>query len=137
LKNNPGNHAPWSPNPVGRVKYLKNSQSSPEPARLDNRLGAVKRFDAIVANIAADLGNNLTTAQLEVVEAFAGVTIAVQDQNARLLLGQDVDLQKHAAAVSMLTQLAQFIGLVRDHETTVGDALLKVATASRSKMLEA
>lgn len=111
-----------------REKFVPKPAPS-SPARLDNRLGSVKRFDAIVSRISEDLGNNLTTAQLEVVEAFAGVALSVQDQNARLLLGQEVDLQKHAAAISMLTQLAQFIGLVRDQETTLGEALLKVASA--------
>jgi hypothetical protein len=118
-----------------REKFIpKPAPASPD--RLDSRLGAVKRFDAIVSSISEDLGNNLTTAQLEVVEAFAGVALSVRNQNARLLLGQEVDLTKHAAAISMLTQLAQFIGLVRDQETTLGEALLKVASAP-TKQVEA
>jgi hypothetical protein len=120
------------PPDVGAKPKRRREKFVPKPApaspdRLDGRPAAKKRFEVIVSNIAADLGDNLTTAQMEIVEAFAGVTITVQDQNARLLLGQEVDLQRHAAAINMLMQMVQFFGVVRDHEVTLGEALLKVA----------
>ena len=61
---------------------------------LDGRTKARKRFDAVVDGIASDLGGeaHLTTVQRHLVEAFAGCAVVVHDINARLLLGQSIDI---------------------------------------------
>jgi hypothetical protein len=76
---------------------------------------ARKQFDAIARGIASDLGgeSRLSTVQKQLVEAFAGAAIHVHDKNARLLLGEEVDLVEHCQAISTLVRVAQRIGLHR------------------------
>jgi hypothetical protein len=47
------------------------------------------------------------------VEAFAGAAIHVHDKNARLLVGEEVDIVEHCQAISTLVRVAQRIGLRR------------------------
>jgi hypothetical protein len=82
---------------------------------LDGRTKARKQFDAIARGIASDLGgeSQLSTVQKHLVEAFAGAAIHVHDKNARLLLGEEVDIVEHCQAISTLVRVAQRIGLRR------------------------
>jgi hypothetical protein len=82
---------------------------------LDGRTKARKQFDAIASGIASDLGgpDRLSTVQRHLVEAFAGVAMMVNTTNARLLLGEEVDIVEHAQVVSTLTRVASRIGLGR------------------------
>jgi hypothetical protein len=82
---------------------------------LDKRTKASRQFDAIARGIASDLGGEaqLSTVQKHLVEAFAGAAIHVQDKNARLLLGEEVDIVEHCQAISTLVRVAQRIGLRR------------------------
>lgn len=95
-------------NGKGKLKLLTRSS-------LDGRSSARRQFDAIVNNIIADLGgqDNLSTVQVALVEAFAGAALTVQHNNARLLLGNAVDLMEHSAAISTLCRLASRIGTAR------------------------
>jgi hypothetical protein len=104
-----------SGNGQGRVRLLTRQS-------LDGRTKACKQFDAIADGIAADLGglDRLTTVQKHLVEAFAGCAIAVHAINARLLLGQSVDLAEHSQVVSTLVRIASRIGLGRmPHDVTL------------------
>jgi hypothetical protein len=82
---------------------------------LDGRSKARKQFDSIASGIAADLGgeDRLSTVQRHLVEAFAGIAIAVNAANARLLLGEAVDVGEAAQLASTLTRLASRIGVGR------------------------
>jgi hypothetical protein len=82
---------------------------------LDGRTTAAKQFDAVVHGIANDLGgeSELSTVQKHLVEAFAGISLIVGDTNARLLLGEVIDVLQHATAVSTMVRTAQRIGLQR------------------------
>jgi hypothetical protein len=82
---------------------------------LDGRTNAAKTFDRIVTGIRADLGGDdaLTTVELALIDAFAGATIQMHDLNARLLLGQQIDLADHAAAISAMVRVAARIGIAR------------------------
>ncbi|MEJ0076852.1 MAG: hypothetical protein WDO17_15650 [Alphaproteobacteria bacterium] len=72
-------------------------------------------FDAIVTGIESDLGgkDQLSTVEVALIEAFAGATVHVHDLNARLLLGQKIDLSEHSAAISSLVRIASRIGTRR------------------------
>src|SRR5215472_10521199 len=85
------------------------------PDQLDGRSNAAKQFDAIADGIAADLGgeDQLTTVQRHLVEAFAGAAIHVNDINARLLLGEEIDIVAHSTAISTMVRVASRIGLSR------------------------
>jgi hypothetical protein len=82
---------------------------------LDGRTRARRQFDAIAEGIASDLGGSdrLSTVQRHLVEAFAGAAIHVSDINARLLLGQPVDIIEHSQAISVLVRVASRIGIKR------------------------
>jgi hypothetical protein len=77
--------------------------------QIDQRTKAVQQFDAIATGIAEDLGGHdrLSTVQKHLVEAFAGVALAVNDLNARLLLGEEIDIVEQSQAVSTLVRVAQ------------------------------
>jgi hypothetical protein len=47
------------------------------------------------------------------VEAFAGAAVHVHDLNARLLLGEQVDIVAHASAISTMVRVASRIGINR------------------------
>jgi hypothetical protein len=83
--------------------------------QIDRRTKAFLKFDAIASGIADDLGGNerLSTVQKHLVEAFAGVALAVNDLNARLLLGEEIDIVEQSQAVSTMVRVAQRIGISR------------------------
>jgi hypothetical protein len=95
-------------NGKGKIKLIDRGQ-------LDRRTAASKKFDAIASAIAEDLGGSdrLSTVQKHLVEAFAGVALAVNDLNARLLLGEEIDLIEQTQAVSTMVRVAQRIGINR------------------------
>ena len=92
----------------GKVHLLTRSN-------LDGRTKARKQFDAIAEGIATDLGgeDRLSTVQKHLVEAFAGAAVHAHDLNARLLLGEDVDITAHASAISTMVRIASRIGVHR------------------------
>jgi hypothetical protein len=92
----------------GKLRLLDRSS-------LDRRTKAAQMFDSIAAGIADDLGGEaqLSTVQRHLVEAFAGVALSVNDLNAKLLLGLEVDIVAHAHAISTMVRVASRIGVER------------------------
>jgi hypothetical protein len=96
----------------GRGKLRLLTRSS-----LDGRTKARKQFDAIAEGIAADLQaelrgeGKLSTIQRHLIEAFAATCVVLQSLNARLLLGEEVDLTDQSQAVSALVRLASRLGI--------------------------
>lgn len=82
---------------------------------IDGRSTALKQFDAIASGIAADLGgeDRLSTVERHLVEAFAGAAICVNDLNARLLLGEKIEILEFSQAISSVVRLAARIGVKR------------------------
>jgi hypothetical protein len=82
---------------------------------IDGRTKARRRFDAIASSIAADLGgeDRLSTIEKHLVEAFSGVALAVNDINARLMLGEEFDVVDLSQAVSTMVRVASRIGIRR------------------------
>jgi hypothetical protein len=97
-----------SGNGQGKTRLLTRSA-------LDGRTKARKQFDAIARGIAVDLGgeDQLSTIQRHLVEAFAGAAVHVHDLNARLLLGEQVDIVAHSQAISTMVRIASRIGTQR------------------------
>ena len=99
----------------------------------------MKRYDRIVSDLVTALGSDVTIEQRVLIEAFAGIALKVKDANSKLLLGEEIDLTEHSAAIATLVQLASCIGVVRhevNKDVALGDALLKAASAP-TKGLEA
>ena len=116
-------NAPIAPETQGRCRVL--SEHPRKKVRrharlltrveLDGRTRARKLFDRIASGIAADLGgrDRLTTIEVALVEAFAGAALHLYNLNARLMLGDEIDLSEHAHAVSSLVRVASRIGTGR------------------------
>ena len=83
--------------------------------QLDQRSAAFKMFENLVASVIQDVGGEkeVTAVQRELIEAFAGVAIRVNDLNTRGLAGQPVNLSELSLAASTLTRLASQIGVRR------------------------
>ena len=97
-------------------------------SELDGRTNAAKQFDAIAEAIAADLGgeDQLSTVQRHLVEAFAGAAIHVNDINARLLLGEEIDIMAHSTAISTMVRVASRIGIERVPKDVDGETLADI-----------
>jgi hypothetical protein len=105
-------------------------------ANLDGRTKARKQFDSIASGIAADLGGEeqLSTIQRHLVEAFAGAACHVNDINARLLLGEEIDVVVHSQAISTMVRIASRIGIhrvARDVSPSLSDLLREAAAPER------
>jgi hypothetical protein len=104
--------------------------------KLDRRYNASRKFEAVAAGIANDLGGAelLSTIERNLIEAFAGIAVHVADLNARMLLGQKIDLAEHSQVVSTMVRVASRIGvrrIPRDVTPTLAD-IIKEAAATRN-----
>jgi hypothetical protein len=61
---------------------------------------------------------------LALVEAYCGATITLNNLNTRLLLGQQIELSEHAAAVSAMVRVASRLGLQRRPHDVTPDPLV-------------
>ena len=95
--------------------YRGNKERLLTRAQIDGRTKGRRKFDAIAAGIASDLGgeDRLSTVQRHLVEAFAGAALHVSDLNARLLLGGKIDVTEHSQVISTLVRIASRIGIHR------------------------
>lgn len=85
---------------------------------MDGRLAATKAYDALVAAIHVDLGGRetLTAIEAELVEAFAGASIAFGSINMKILTGAPLDpalVSMHAQSISAMVRTASKLGTSR------------------------
>ena len=94
----------------GRGKLRLLSRNS-----LDGRTKAAQVFDRLVAAIENDLGgrDELSTIERALVEGFAGSCVVLGHLNAKLALGEDIEVAEHAQAVSAMVRVAGRLGLQR------------------------
>ena len=88
---------------------------------LDRRTAARKAFDGLVAEIEHDLGGSeqLSAIEKSLIQAYAGSAILLDDLNARVVLGQEIDVSTHAQVTSALVRIASRLGLRRrQHDVT-------------------
>jgi hypothetical protein len=91
------------------------------PDSLDKRSRAYQTYTHITTGIQGDLGgrDRLSTVELSLIDAYAGACIHLYDLNAKLLLGESIDLGDHAAAISAMVRVASRIGVQRRlHDVT-------------------
>jgi hypothetical protein len=83
--------------------------------QLDQRTVAFRMFENLVASVIRDVGgeSEISAVQRELIEAFCGIAIRLNDLNSRGLAGQPVDLADLSLAASTLTRLASRIGVHR------------------------
>jgi hypothetical protein len=82
---------------------------------IDMRTKACKAYLRLVDGVTNDLGGKERLSEVEkaLVHAFASATIRMYDQSAKFLLGENVDLSDHAAAVSSMVRVASRLGVER------------------------
>ena len=116
-----------SGNGQGKTRLLTRDQ-------IDGRTKARKQFDAISKGITSDLGgeDQLSTVQRHLVEAFAGVAVHMHDLNARLLLGEQIDIIEHSQAISTMVRIASRIGIHRVARDVTPDPLEYARDASEA-----
>ena len=87
----------------------------PSREELDGRLNAPKAFERRVSAIKADLGgvDQLSTIEIDLVEAFANSAAALDNLNVRLLLGEKIDLTELSQIISAMVRVASRLGLRR------------------------
>jgi hypothetical protein len=89
---------------------------------LDGRTQAARLFDHLVASIEADLGgrNELTAIEQTLVRAYASAAITIENLNARLLSGEEIDFAHHSQCVSAMVRVASRLGLQRRAKPVLG-----------------
>jgi hypothetical protein len=80
---------------------------------IDQRTLVAKDFDAQVAAITSDLGNDLTAVEKQLVENFAGISALLNDMLVQILLGQEVDPFVLCTLNSASVRVASRLGLRR------------------------
>lgn len=82
---------------------------------LDGRSRAAVQFNRIVANVTADLGGNETLTEIErhLVVSFAGAAILQGHQVAKLLSGEQVDIDEYSAITTSMIRSATRLGTQR------------------------
>jgi hypothetical protein len=117
--------------PAVRAPRRRHRASKPQlltRAQLDGRTNAAKVFDRLISNIEADLGgrDQLSTIERALIEGFAGAALTLHHLNAKLAIGEPIDLGQHAQAVSAMVRVASRLGLQRrakDVGPTLSDLL--------------
>ena len=82
---------------------------------VDGRSAPARRYRDIIAQIASDQGGaeRISEARLQLVRRFAASAVLAEQLEAKLVAGEDIDLQDHALLCSSLVRLAQRIGIGR------------------------
>jgi hypothetical protein len=98
---------------------------------LDHRTRAHREFDTIAGGIARDLSggdpDQLTTVERQLIEAFAGAALHISAINAKILLGEKVNIITHSQAVSMLVRIAARLGISRRFVKDITPTLDEIA----------
>ena len=83
--------------------------------RLDGRRNAVATFDKHARAIQTDLGgaDQLSAIQLDLIEAFVGQSLVMQTLNAKVMLGEEIDLGLAALVAGAMCRLATRLGVKR------------------------
>ena len=82
---------------------------------LDGRTRPAQLFDRLVAEIRSDLGGSdqLSAIERTLIDGYCGACVLLDDANARILLGQDVDVSVMSQLINSMTKIASKLGLQR------------------------
>jgi hypothetical protein len=102
------------PKRVAKNRSLKLKQL--QRCHLDGRNATAKLFKRLANGVIDDLSPNgaqLSVVQQSLVEAFVGSAVLVDNLNARMLSGEDIDLGEYAVTASVLVRIASRLGVTR------------------------
>ena len=79
-----------------------------------------RRYGDIIASLTADAGGDaeMSEARRQLIRRFAALAVLAENLEARLAMGEAIDLAEHALISSTLVRLASRLGLNR-HARTV------------------
>jgi hypothetical protein len=77
---------------------------------LDGRSRAIRRYDAIVASVAADVGGEPSAVARELISTFAITAVHLDNLGSRSLLGQHVDITELSSLASLDAYLQRRYG---------------------------
>jgi hypothetical protein len=81
---------------------------------VDGRSKAARRYRDIVAAVVADLGNGaISEVRTQLVRRFAGASVLAEEMEARMALGEPIDVGEHSQLSSTSVRLASRIGIER------------------------
>ena len=83
--------------------------------QLDRRTVSARAFEQLVAAIEADLGGaaELTAIEKSLIEGFAGASVTLQNINAKMCLGEVIDVAELAQSISSMVRVASRLGEAR------------------------
>jgi hypothetical protein len=106
----PGSVADQPPKPSRRRKLQLVNRTL-----LDGRTAPAKAFGQLQGAVVRDLGgaDQLSAIELSLIEAFCGAAIVVDHLNTELMLGKQIDMSQHSAAIGAMVRVASRLGLRR------------------------
>lgn len=95
----------------------KTGNGSLLPAGIDQRSGPARRFKELVTNVAADLSpanvDALSEIQRQLIRRHASLCVLAEMTEAKLVLGEEVDVQAFVTAINAQNRLAGTLGITR------------------------
>jgi hypothetical protein len=87
---------------------------------IDGRSAVARRYADIIAALVADAGgeSEISEARRQLIRRFAALAVLAENLEARLAMGEAIDLAEHALISSTLVRLASRLGINR-HARTV------------------
>jgi hypothetical protein len=81
--------------------------------QLDGRTRAAHFYDSVRDDVIRDLGgeDQLNAVQRQLVDAFVGASLVVNDMSTRCMLGESIDVEKLSNAMSTLLRLSRMLGV--------------------------
>jgi hypothetical protein len=101
---------------------------------LDARTAAYAAAKRLVSAISADLGNDLTAGERQLVQRVALVGAIVDDFETKWVAGQQIELSEYLQACRTQCRLLALLGLQRRARNITGDDIVEAASAIWSPM---
>src|SRR5271170_2400568 len=82
---------------------------------IDGRSAAARRYQDLIASLTSDAGGDaqLSEARRQLIRRFAALSVLAENMEARLAMGETIDLAEHCSISSTLVRLATRLGINR------------------------
>jgi hypothetical protein len=86
---------------------------------IDGRSVVARRYQDIIASLTSDAGGhgNISEARHQLIRRFAALAVLAENIEAKLAMGETIDLAQHALISSTLVRLATRLGINRHAKT--------------------
>jgi hypothetical protein len=82
---------------------------------VDGRSVVARRYRDIIGAVMSDQGGaeNLSETRLQLIRRFSGASVLAEQIEARLALGEQIDIREYSLLVSTMVRVAQRLGIER------------------------